>query len=548
MSFRRIWLSLLLTVAFAPNLPAQQKQPAQEPQKPEPITKGLPQREVSKKKREKREKALRKELQSYFRKWLQEDVGYIIAPEEKDAFRHLNTDEEREQFVEQFWLRRDPTPDTIENEFKEEHYRRIAYANERFGIGRPGWRSDRGRIYIIHGPPDQIESHSAGSSSTTAPSEGDTRLVAVVYPFERWRYRYIEGIGSEINIEFLDRNGDGDYKLMLDPTEKEIFTNPGPLTRAEDPLRRPGSGEIVRGDMSRHDLMERFVLYSRVQRPPAVKFKDLEALVETRISFNLLPFDVRTDFVRITNSSILVPITLALQRKDLTFQMKGGIHQALVNVFGRITTLTGRIVQTFEDVVQVDVPPSLFQAMLKQTAVYQKAVPLRPGLYKLNLVLKDLNSGNLGTQERRLVVPRFEDGQMAHSSLILADVIERIPTRSVGSGPFVIGDTKVRPRVNEEFRRTDRLGVYLQIYNLGINQESNKPEATIEYIIFRGNQVVFNHKESTLQLEGAGQQITLAKFLPLGTFPPGKYKLMISVTDHIRQQTVKPSATFRVLP
>ena len=119
-----------------------------------------------------KEEALKKELLTPYKKWMDEDVVYIISDEERKAFKQLNTDEEREQFVEQFWLRRDPTPDTEENEFKEEHYRRIAYANEHFASGIPGWRTDRGRIYIQYGPPDEIEAHSSGGSYERPMSEG----------------------------------------------------------------------------------------------------------------------------------------------------------------------------------------------------------------------------------------------------------------------------------------------------------------------------------------------------------------------------------------
>src|SRR5258708_27002003 len=119
---------------------------------------------ITEKQLKKKEAALKKELETPWKKWQNEDVTYIITDEERKAFKQFNTDEEREQFVEQFWLRRDPTPDTIENEFKEEHYRRIAYANEHYASGIPGWKADRGRIYITFGPPDEIQSHPSGGT------------------------------------------------------------------------------------------------------------------------------------------------------------------------------------------------------------------------------------------------------------------------------------------------------------------------------------------------------------------------------------------------
>src|SRR5947207_1103601 len=121
----------------------------------------------------KQSKSAQQELENKaLKKWLDEDVAYIITDEEKAAFKALKTDEEREQFIEQFWLRRDPTPDTIENEFKEDHYSRIAYANERYQSGKPGWKTDRGRIYILYGKPTEIESHPSGGTIDRPIEEG----------------------------------------------------------------------------------------------------------------------------------------------------------------------------------------------------------------------------------------------------------------------------------------------------------------------------------------------------------------------------------------
>lgn len=555
-----LWGNGLLVNAFA------QQKPKEEPrQEPAPISDQLPQRELSEKERKQREKAVRKELQSHFKSWLDNDVLYIITQEEKEAFFELNTDEEREQFIEQFWLRRDPTPDTVENEYKEEHYRRIAYANERFASGKPGWRTDRGRIYIAWGPPDEIESHPSGGTYFREWDEGGGQTST--FPFERWRYRYLEGegLGQEIILEFVDPTMSGEYRLTIDPNDKDallLVPNAG-LTFLEEMgmaskaqrFDRPGfrplgikdlSGNPVKSAEYQHEAFDKLSQYAAIFKPPPVKFADLEALVTTRVSFNLLPFEMRTDFLRITDETILVPITVAVKKKDVTFKFDNGIHRSTVNIFGRITTMTGRIVQTFEDVISLDVPPSLFEKTLEQPSVYQKALPLRPGLYKLHLVLKDLNSGNIGTLETRLVVPRFDEEQLAHSSLILADRIERVATKNVGSGQFVIGDTKVRPVVGEAFNTTDRMGIYLQVYNLSVSEETHKPDVVIEYAILKGGQAVFNYTETTDQLVRSGQQITLEKILPLASFEPGEYKLDIKVTDRVRQQTISPSASFTV--
>ncbi len=534
------WCTALATASPAPFTASVNGEPQQEDKS------SLPQRQLSEKERKEREKRLKKELESVYKKWLNEDVSYIITDEERKVFAALDTEEEREQFIEQFWLRRDPTPDTAENEFKEEHYRRIAYANERFTAGKPGWMSDRGRLYILYGPPDHIDSHSGGSIYVQEPHEG--QQVSVVYPFERWRYAYLEGIGTEIILDFLDKNGDGDYRLMMDPTEKEVFTSPGALTRATEPILRPGGADPGRGDMSQFAQLERFYLYSKVQRPPEIKFKDLEALVTTRISYNLLPFDLRQDFIRVTEDTVMVPLTIRIENDKMTFQQKEGLYSATVNVFGRVTSVSGRVVQTFEDVIAQQVPESLYSQVVRQHSLYQKSLLLRPGLYRLDLVLKDLNSGNVGTLNTRLAVPRFEEEKLSASSLILADLIEKVPLGMVGTGPFVIGGTKVRPSVGEQFDSSQRLGIYMQVYNLGLDATTHKPDAAIRYTVFRNGQAVLNQEEDAAQLEHAGQQVTLAKLLSVKRFPPGQYLCMVTVTDRTLGQTIQTSANFQILP
>src|SRR6201996_6499362 len=182
----------------------------------ETIAKPLTRKQIARK-----QKALEKELAGPWRKWMSEDVTYIITDEERQAFKRLKTDEERQQFVEQFWLRRDPTPDTEENEYKEEHYRRIAYANDHYASGIPGWKTDRGMIYIKYGPADEVDSHPSGGSYERPIEEGGGETST--YPFEDWRYRYIEGVGTNVQIEFVDTTMSGEYHISLDPEEKDAL-------------------------------------------------------------------------------------------------------------------------------------------------------------------------------------------------------------------------------------------------------------------------------------------------------------------------------------
>ncbi len=511
--------------------------------------------QLSEKERERRRRSLEKELNRPFEKWLKEDVAYVITDEERQAFQRLQNAEEREQFIEQFWLRRDPSPDTQENEYKEEHYRRIAYANEHYASGIPGWKTDRGRIYITFGPPDENESHPSGGSYERPPEEGGG--TTSTFPFEKWRYRYIEGIGQEVIIEFVDPTMTGEYRMTMDPSEKDallhvpnagltLLEQMGMANKADRFNRTDGTrlGEAIGGQPARMNQFERLEQFAKLQRPPAVKFKDLEEVVTIKLSYNLMPFQVRTDFIKITSDTVLAALTVQIAVKDMTFQNKDEIQHGLVNIFGRITNMTGRIVQTFEDVVQVDVPADQFAQYINQSRVYWQGVPLRPGIYRMNLVLKDVVSGNMGTQVMAIRVPRYDEETLSASTLILADQLEKVSTKQIGKGQFVIGSTKVRPSVAEKFNRTQRLGIYLQVYNLGTDDKSHKPSATVEYALLKDDRPVFQFTETSEQIQGASQQMTLEKMLPLNSLEPGKYKLQVKVTDQISKQSIAPTATF----
>jgi GWxTD domain-containing protein len=515
---------------------------------------------LSEREKRRREEKLRRELETPYRKWLSEDVSYIITDEERAAFKRLSTDDEREQFIEQFWLRRDPTPDTAENEFKEEHYRRIAYANERFASGIPGWKTDRGRIYITFGPADEVESHPSGGSYERPIEEGGG--TTSTYPFEKWRYRYIEGIGSDIIIEFVDPTMTGEYRMTMDPSEKDallMVPNAGltlyeqmGLTSKADRFNRTDGTRLGVGDQPlpmRMNQFERLEQFAKLQKPPAIKFKDLEAVVNSRITYNLLPIKVRTDFLKVTDSSVMTAITVQLDNKDLQFQQKEGMFKATVNMFGRITSMSRRVVNVFEEPVVVETPQELLQSASTRSSIYQQRVPLAPGLYRLNVVVKDVVGGTMNNYETALHVPRFEEEKLSASSLILADLIEKVPTRNIGMGQFVIGASKVRPRVTETFRRDEKMGIYVQFYNFGPDEKTQKPNGTIEYEIVKNgtNQKVFEFSEEVASLpDASAQQVTVEKLLSLKGMDPGQYTLRLKVTDKNRNLVLTPTATFTV--
>ena len=517
---------------------------------------------LSRKEERKKLKELRKELEGPFRKWLDEDVKYIISPEERKAFLQLATDEERESFIEQFWIRRDPTPDSMENEFREEHYRRIAYANERYASGIQGWRTDRGRIYIAWGPPDEIESHPSGGSYQRPYEEGGG--FTSTYPFEIWRYRWLEGIGSDVLLEFVDPTMTGEYRLTMDPSEKDALLHvPGAgLTLAEQMglsskvdrfTRTDGTrmGTPIGGAQSiRYNQFERLQLYANIQKPPPVKFKDLEAVVDSTIEYNTLPFTVDVSYVKITDSSVLTGITVQLDNRDLVFKQEDGLHKAAANIFGRVTTVTRRVETYFEDVVTINATQERLAAEAERKSIYNKPLPLKPGMYRLELVVKDIFGETMGTYRLALDVPEFDDETFQYSSLILADKIERVPTRSLGVGQFVLGASKVRPRINQEFRRDESMGIYLEVYNFGQADDSEEPAGEVTYQISKvgSDEMLLDFTESVDDIRGASLgQVVIEKLLPLSNLETGTYKLSLKIKDDVSNQTLNPTVTFKIL-
>ena len=523
----------------------------------DPIQPAAPQK-LDKEQKRKMKKTL-KELDTQYRQWLNEDVVYIISPEERQAFLQLDTNEEREQFIEQFWLRRSSNPDLPDNDFKEEHYRRIAYANEHFASGIPGWKTDRGRMYIMWGPADEVESHPTGGTYDRPMEEGGGSTTT--YPWETWRYRYMEGIGENVIWEFVDPSGSGEYHLTMDPSEKDallhvpgaglsLLESMGMASKTDRFTRSDGTNlpTSLGGTPSSMDEFNRLEQYSKAFKPPAVKYKDLEAIVTARIVRDQVHFTYRTDYLKVTNDTVLVPVTVQIPNNQLSFEAKEGIHSATLNIFGRVSTLTGRVVQTFEDPVSRDFPDSLFQRSVKLQSIYQKAVPLRPGLYRLDIVIKDVKSGNVGVINTRLQVPRYDDDTLEASSLILADQLEHVPAKQIGTGQFVLGSSKVRPKLDGEFPSNEKLGIYMQVYNLKPDDKTHKSNATFQYTVKKGNEQVMQFKETSEQMKQTGEQVTIERLLPLATLAPGKYSLEVIATDTLSNKTVTKTAEFTVKP
>jgi hypothetical protein len=224
------------------------------------------------------------------------------------------------------------------------------------------------------------------------------------------------------------------------------------------------------------------------------------------------------------------------------------VHSAVLDLYGRITTPVGVVVQTFEDVISRDFPESLFQSALSLSSIYQKSVPLRSGLYRLDLVIKDTLSGNLGVYNTALRVPHFEDDKLDASSLILADQIETVASTQTGTGQFVLNSYKVRPRLSQEFSGTDKLGIFLQLYNLKVDETSHKTSVSVVYRILKDQQEIWRMVETPDHLHQGGEQLTIERLIPVSSLVSGRYTIEVTAIDLLTNDTVIRGAIFTVKP
>ncbi len=565
-------------IATASMLHAQAAPAATQPDPTGKVVKGTPaeekpdptKRRLSDREQVQQQKYLRSELKgdSPWKKWLDQDVVWIISDQEVQAFKSLKNDEEREQFVENFWLRRNPNPESPDNEFREQHYARIAYANEHYAAGKPGWKTDRGHIYIAYGKPDSIDSHPSGGNYERPIEEGGGSTST--FPFEVWHYRYLEGVGDNIDLEFVDSCNCGDYHFTIDRSEKDalkhtpgagetLYEQMGQAKKADrfssGGIEQLGNGPMASSQQSKQ--FDRISLASKIFAPPVIKFKDLQQYIGSAQILKGPPFlfDVRTDYVKVTNDTVLMPLTIQIRNKDVTFNTKDGVSTGTVNILGQVSNINHRIVQTFEDTVTVQVPSEFLAREQTNRNMYWKALPLRSGMYKVDIVIKDVNNpDHIGTWRRSVNVPKYDDERLSASSLILASSMVRVPTKEIGAGNFVIGNTKVVPSVSTgptvpvTFKRNQNLNFWMQVYNLGIDEKSRQNNAEIQYQVMdlSTNKAVLDATESTAKVNPNADQVTLEKSMPLAALQPGKYQVLIKVNDGVGKQQISQSAPFTV--
>lgn len=490
-----------------------------------------------------------------YKKWLDNDVAYIITDQEKKAFKALATDEERENFIENFWRRRDPNPDTEENEYREEYYERIAYANQHYASGIPGWKTDRGRVYIAHGKPDSVESHPAGGSYDRPSWEGGGSTST--YPFEIWFYRHLDGVGDGLEIEFVDPTGTGEYRMARDASEKDALKMvPGAGLTTSEQLGLSDKADRITGNngfnqnyqREQDTMFRRMEIMTGLQRPPTVKFSDLQGIAggdSGVIDSNPLDFDLRVDFFRQSDDRVITAFTVQSSNKELTFEEIGGLKQATMNIFGRITAVSGKRSGIFEDSVSATATADELNEAKDRKSVYQKAIALTPGTYKVDVVVRDVKSGNKGIQNLGFVVPRYDEKKLSTSSLIMASKLRATTDRDIGQS-FVIGNAKVIPNLTGIFKQGQEVGLYMQVYNAGIDQTTLRPAVDVTYILSRDGKELLKQAEDWGGLSDSGQRLTLARLLPTTLMPLGDYELKVLIKDRVGGQLIENKGKFTI--
>ena len=498
---------------------------------------------------------IKRELKKAYVNWVNA-VDLILTKSERDAWNKLETDDEREKFIEDFWNSRDPDPDTEENEFKQQFFERVAYANEHFSSGKPGRLTDRGRIYIKFGKPDSIESHPAGGLYERPSYEGGGSTST--YPFEKWFYRHIPNVRSGVELEFVEPTGSGECRLARNSDEKDALINipgAGPTfaeltgleTRA-DRIANVGSFGRVNYMRAQDSPFEVLDLLTSLERDQPFERNFLGTSIFTPIvDDNPINFDAQLNYFKQSDNRVLAVLTVQTDNDQLSFANSGGIETARLNIFGRVITVANRPVGKFEDSVTTTATSQELSTTRTRKSAYARAFILNPGRYRVDVIVRDIRSGAAGIKQVGFVVPEFPADRLSASSVVLAAKLENMEG-GAAVGPFVIGTTKVIPNLSGIFKRNQPVGVYLQIYNAAIDQTTLRPAADAEYVLVKNGKELSKQTEDWRQINDAGQRLTLSRLIDSRSLEPGDYQIQIRIRDHVSGQTITPSATFTIVP
>ena len=294
--------------------------------------------------------------------------------------------------------------------------------------------------------------------------------------------------------------------------------------------------------------LQRLETLYRLQRGPAVKYKDLEQMVTTRLSYSQLPVRVRVDNMRYSEDHSLVPVTVFLQDKDLHFAREKDAQDrlvAVIGIYGEVQTLSGQRVYSFEDDIERRVAVGSLTKGLLTEAVYQKRFPLEPGRYKLSLVIQDQGSGKIATSDELVVVSPPRQDQLETSTVVLTPRLGSPGIDETVGDPFVLGKYRVVPSSDNRFRPEEQFAqAYFEVYNLALDQTTLKPAPRVEIALDREGQPVFPFVEIQQEVDFDGDRLLVYKTIPFRGLIEGTYTLRFNVNDQIRQQSIETPVDF----
>ncbi len=526
-------------------------------------------------------------LSKKYKKWLNEEVIYIISRNEKKIFKSMTADEQREYFIKSFWKRRDYTPDTALNEFKEEHYRRIEYADKNFFEGTAGWRSDRGRIYIMFGPADFFESNPSGSSGFLF----DLSAPTAEFPSVVWTYKYIPGMKtrtSRIDFTFVNYYNSGKYRLVTNPSIANALRNTSILARNvgyEDPnVAVPGSTDkdlpvnsleqlqlMAELTKSRGELLEEAERNSRLRK--------LKGIVEAKESLAMMSFASQNSYVIGADGYTHMPISIEIAAGELKFVEKDERYVGKVNFYIEIKDKEGIVYQK-NDSLEMSLRRDTYERRKTDYYQYKHRVILKPGEYFLHLVAWDEYSGNVGYSDKRIEVLDFSKKEFALSSVILArgirvveikkeeivldlknikaldaqsktelKVPEKIKIQKTQEKPFTFGNLEINPNTLLEYKNDDELVFFYQIYHPPLTADQRTAKLLIVHQIEKDAKVIATidkpqevHilKSQTTAFLNSGARYDLVNFFP------GTYTLVVRVKDIISGVIIEKRINFKV--
>ncbi len=526
-------------------------------------------------------------LPEKYRKWLEQEVVYIISQNEKEVFRSLITDEQREDFVRNFWKRHDPSPDTLFNEYREEHYRRIEYANDNFFEGIAGWRTDRGRTYIMFGPPDFLESNPGGGRGFLFDPSGPTGE----FPSEVWIYRGIPGLKtrlSRIEFTFINYYNSGKYQLVTNPSLANALRNTSIDARNvgyEDPrVQIPGETEkdlpmnsleqlqlLAEITKSRGEVIEELERSARVRR--------LKGIVESRESLTMISFVAKNSYVLGTNGYTNMPISIEVAAKELEFVEKDDRYVGRVNFFIEVKNASGNIYQR-SDRLEMNLKRETYERRLTDYYQYKHRVRLMPGEYFLHLVAWDENSDHVGYLDQKIEVSDFSKKEFNLSDVILArnvnvvekkeerivldtreipairalsntdlKIPEKINIQEVREDSFAFGNLEINPNTPAEYSQNDELVFFYQIYFPTFSPDLRMAKLLIIHQIEKDGVIIATvDKPQEIHLPESQKEAFLNSGgqHDLHNLLNGSYTLVVRVKDLVLDKTIERKIDFKV--